>query len=108
MKTLLNIAAAIAVLGVAAPALAEPVTYTTQVTYGDLNLQSAKGAKALETRVARAATKVCGAPDTPSVKDIQEVATCRTIALEDARPAMELALDKARKGSVEILVAASR
>lgn len=108
MKTIVNIVAAVAVLGVAAPAVAGPATRTTTVAYQDLDLAKAAGAKALENRVEAAARRVCGAPESFEGQEIAKVANCRRDAFEGARPAMEVALSKARRGSVEILVAASR
>jgi UrcA family protein len=62
MSCFIKSAALIATLALAAPAaLAErPVTRQVTVSYGDLNLESEAGAKALFSRIGNATRKVCG------------------------------------------------
>jgi UrcA family protein len=61
--------AGICLVGATAPAAAEPVAYSKMVSYGDLDLASAKGRKTLEARINRAAHNVCfnGAKDIASL-----------------------------------------
>ncbi len=61
--------AGVCLIGATAPAAAEPVAHSKTVSYGDLDLASAKGRKALEARINRAANNVCfnGAKDVASL-----------------------------------------
>jgi UrcA family protein len=51
--------AGVCLIGATAPAAAAPVARTTTVAYDDLNLASASGRKALDSRINRAAHNVC-------------------------------------------------
>lgn len=57
MKTTL---ALIAALGLAVPTAAETIPYNIEVSFADLNLDSAEGQARLDRRLEHAARKVCG------------------------------------------------
>lgn len=109
MKKFLSLALGAAV-AVAAPAAAETdlatETRAVEVTYHDLNLAHASGAARLETRIRSAARSICGEPQ-KSVAALQAARQCRVAAVESARPQLELALDRARRGTVEVASAQS-
>jgi len=103
IKTLVLSAAALAAVPAAAKDAAAPKVL---VPYADLDLASANGAAALETRVKRAARKVCGVTQAPGFREANYVRLCRARALSAARPQMTAALG--RGGSATVAVAASR
>lgn len=66
MKTVLTLAASLAMTAFTAP-LAAQETNTVAVRVGDLNLGSAAGMRAVEARIDAAARRVCG--ETVGVRD---------------------------------------
>ena len=90
----------------------DPVVQHTDVTYGDLDLSTAKGARAMYTRIQSAARRVCGQPS----KEIEEkrafdacVASAANQAVADLDSPLVTALhqDKQR-GSEQFASARSR
>jgi UrcA family protein len=86
---------------------AEPaVVYkTTTVSYRDLNLASAEGAKELHNRVRAAVGEVCGIASGPDLAERRSIRTCRSAALESARPQMDRVISGYRP---QVIVTASR
>lgn len=76
--------AGVCLVAAAAPAAAQPVAHTTTVAYGDLNLASATGRSALDSRINQAARNVCfnGARDVASQ---QSYARCVKAAKANAK-----------------------
>lgn len=69
------------------------------VSYADLNLASAAGAKSLETRIRNAAKQVC---DIGSVRDLAAAAAadrCYDAAVTEASAKMQQAISTARTGA---------
>lgn len=76
-------------LGLAAPlaaAAAEPATRSIAVSYGDLDLSSARSADVLAGRLDRAALKACGASPASlrEVRDAARGSACYQDALQQA------------------------
>ena len=86
----LALAAAIAAPGAAAEPAAGDIA-TRSVTYGDLDLSSPGGLKALNRRVERAAREVCGAGRTmrQSIAAERDLWTC--VSAAKARAAQQIA-----------------
>lgn len=87
-RTLTAAAALAALLVTAAPAHAGEKQ--ALVTYADLDLTHAAGRAALDRRIAAAATRVCRADSRDLARKLAE-RRCRGKALDDSRPAVELA-----------------
>lgn len=62
-KIIVPALAALSLAAISTPASAE--TVTVEVSYGDLNLSSQEGMKALERRVERAIERMCGSGRVP-------------------------------------------
>ena len=89
-------------LAAAAPAAAEPISVA--VPYGDLDLTSEAGRKALDARLARAATKVCGGQ--APARDLGRIAgwkACLAEARSSYRTQVDFALDAANARRVAVL-----
>lgn len=91
-------------LGMSEPALADEVTVTgiaepdvlsERVFYGDLDLASERGAKALNYRVSGAVKRVC-APLDERLR-VHEMFACRGYAWDGAKPQIDLALTRAQE-----------
>ena len=83
MKTFAFIAAGFsAAIAVASPAVARDDQARMVVDISDLDRQA--DADEVERRVARAARRVCGAPDAANFAANAEVRTCRTTAVDRA------------------------
>ena len=80
---------------------------TARVSYADLNLASARGADSLQRRINFAARVVCGYEESRQYDVVFATNTCRTGAIEGARPAYEAALANARHPSVIVGEAAT-
>jgi UrcA family protein len=65
----------------ATPALADPITVTSTVQIADLDLSSAKGQRALDSRLVRAVKDVCGSASDVDVAGKNEVRRCRSETL---------------------------
>jgi UrcA family protein len=63
---------------------AEPVTYSKTVTYGDLNLDSAKGASVLYARLRHAAQDVCSSLESKDLSLRSAWQACVNDALNSA------------------------
>jgi UrcA family protein len=105
----------IAVIGafVVASALVIPTvtqaaeTRSVRVSYADLNLASNPGQRILERRIASAAVTVCEIEDSRELALSTATNSCRTDAVDTARPAFEAAVAAARHGTVTVLDAAA-
>lgn len=92
--------AAVALLGMAGAATAgEPDAKlpTAEVHYGDLDLATSEGRDKLETRVERAARRVCPA-FSRDIKMNARARECRKVALNAVRPQIEMAVAAHKKG----------
>ena len=96
MSKLLSLAlaavAAFAMVSTSTPVFAgEPATQSIAVTYGDLNLATAEGIKALKGRVRDAAREVCG----PAIvgQNYRESFACQSAAMADAAPQVARVID---------------
>lgn len=85
-KFVVTALAAIALAGAVAPAMAE--TVSVAVSYSDLDLTSAAGKKALETRVAVAIKTVCAKPEARTIKSMKAWESCKTDAADSASEQM--------------------
>ena len=65
----------------ATPALAEPITVTSTVQTADLDLSSARGQRALESRLVQAVKEVCGTASNLDVAGKNDVRRCRAETL---------------------------
>lgn len=79
------------------PALAREDPMTARVSYADLNLTSAAGQKALDSRVRRAVRTVCGDTSAKDLAGSRIVRTCQKRAFASARPQVMIALAKANR-----------
>jgi UrcA family protein len=66
------------------PASAEEGIARIVVRYGDLNLASAEGARALHRRIVNAARRVCGGDSARELRLQREAAQCRKLAIARA------------------------
>ncbi len=83
----------------AAPAVAAPEMPQRLVHFSDLDLTTPAGARALHSRVLRAAREVCGGVDLRDLDPMREAFTaCREAAQASATAQVQLALAKAQKG----------
>jgi UrcA family protein len=85
--------AAAAVTGLASPALAGDLPVAV-VRYGDINLANAAGAQTLQTRVKRAAARVCQTSER-DLAAVMAAKQCQRLAVARAMPQVELALAQA-------------
>jgi UrcA family protein len=78
--------AAVTTLALAAPAAAQQtVSVTERVFYGDLDLSTPKGARAMFHRMQGAASRACAQPHSPALQRGEaELARCRTTTLHSA------------------------
>jgi UrcA family protein len=79
-----TLAAAMLALGSAAPAGAAVPSGTvpsTVVSYGDLNLATEAGVRALYLRIVGAARQICGAPDNRDLPEMRLSSNCRKEAI---------------------------
>ena len=83
MRKFSLIAAATAALAFAAPASAQEEV-SVQVDVSDLDLASPAGAAERDRRIAIAARRACGAPDSRTVLAYARVAGCRSEAINRA------------------------
>lgn len=85
----------------------EPVTVTSIVRTGDLDLSSARGQHELDRRIVRAAREVCGSASNVDLEGTNAVRACQSATIAQAAEQREELLAAARNGS-EIRVAAAR
>jgi UrcA family protein len=71
-------------LGLAHAATPAQAAAATVVSYGDLNLASADGTRALYHRIAAAARQVCPLPDSRDLQQVSSAEACRAAAIERA------------------------
>ena len=103
---------AMAALAVAAVLVAPTVSQAAErqsvrVSYADLNLTTDFGKAKLQRRIGYAARLVCDTASPLDMKFARAVGECRSSAVADAQPAYAAAVKKARRGTVEVLEAAS-
>lgn len=99
---LIRIVLPAAMLALAAPAFAEPVSVA--VPYGDLDLTKAEGRKTLDLRLARAMRRVCGETATArDVASVRNVKACLADVHTRVAPQVALALDTANARRVAVL-----
>lgn len=98
----------------ATPALATPETQSKIVRFADLDLATPAGERALRGRIWRATALVCGDADLRDLRATSAVNACRTIAMANAAPQVQVAIANARSGkayyaanSVKVAPAAS-
>lgn len=90
MPKFLTTLGAIAVIATAVSAFAEPLPIeTVRVSLADLDLSSAAGQRALDSRINRAVIEVCGTASEVDLEGLNEVRACRTAKLVEARAASE-------------------
>ena len=104
----LAIAAALAVVSTSTPLFAAgpALEYrTAAVRYGDLNLATPEGAKALGSRVRGAVLQMCGPERSVPLVEHRVIRNCRMTAFDSARPQVERLLARHRP---QVIIAASR
>jgi UrcA family protein len=113
MKKAIQIAAAAFLItaGVikAAPALAEPVSPEINVSLvhtADLDLSTAQGQRALDSRLTIAAREVCGTASDVDLEGKNDVRHCRTEVLARANAQRDQLLASAGRGAVIAITAA--
>lgn len=77
LKTLAALAGLTAAAGVGQVAKAQPATQTVAVHYGDLDLGSAGGRAALDSRLRQAVRTACGEPSPSDLRGLNRAADCR-------------------------------
>jgi UrcA family protein len=80
---------------------------SVRVSYADLNLSTDFGKAKLQRRIGYAARLVCDTAAPLDLNFARAVDECRVGAVADAQPAFAAAVRKARRGTVEVLDAAS-
>jgi len=84
-----------------APAMAAPAAEAQSMivhTTG-LDLANDAGVNLLMSRVTRAANFVCGSPNSLDLEAMRERDNCRQVAMESARPQVQLAVAQVRGGT---------
>lgn len=79
----------------------------TVVSYGDLNLATARGTHLLQRRINVAAAQVCGTSRPVDLESIKASRECVSGAIASAQPAFDEAIAAARRGSVTVIPGAS-
>jgi UrcA family protein len=105
LKPLVALAALVSAGALVVPTVsqaAELDTRSVAVSYSDLNLASSMGRRVLERRMAWAAQSVCEIEAPRSVPLDREMRSCRTVALEGARPQFEAAVAATLHPSVTV------
>jgi len=74
------------------PAFAGEAARVSEVRYSDLNLASTDGPRALTSRIANAARRVCTFEGDKSVSSAMQARSCTKVAIARAMPQVELAL----------------
>ena len=69
----------------AADIVVAPERITVRVSYADLNIASAEGRAALQSRVAGAARSICGSFFPAALETVVRVTACRSDAIASAR-----------------------
>ena len=91
------ISAALAATLLAGSAYAAPAQKA--VSYADLNLTSAAGAKSLETRIRNAAKQVCGIGTAQDLAAAAAADRCYDAAITEASARMQQVISSARTGA---------
>jgi UrcA family protein len=86
----------------ATPVLAEPITVTSTVQIADLDLSSAKGQRALDSRLVRAVKDVCGSASDVDVAGKNEVRRCRSETLAALASEREQRIARASGEPIEV------
>ena len=92
----------------AAPAIAAPVAPAVNVSFvhtADLDLSSRSGQRALDARLAHAASEVCGVASEVDLEGKNDVRNCRTEVLAKANGQRERLLAAAGRGAVIAIAA---
>ena len=84
------------------PALAEPITVTSTVQTADLDLSSAKGQRALDSRLVRAVKDVCGSASDVDVAGKNEVRRCRSETLAALASERDQRIARASGEAIEV------
>lgn len=99
MRIVQFVSAAFAASSLAAPALASAQdaaamsgNHSVEVSYGDLDLETIEGRRALDRRLWSAAAAVCRAEQSSEPKMLLNARVCREVALERVEPQLALAL----------------
>lgn len=71
---------------------------SVEVRFADLDLTTENGASALQQRVKRAVTRVCGRADVRDLVEMQDVKRCRSDASARSARDIALALEGVRNG----------
>lgn len=101
------LAASLASVGTAiAPAQAAPVD-TVLVGYGDLNLASNAGRRALDNRIAAAVDLVCSNGESLDLRSYSLSRSCKTESFAAAQVQRDAAVAGQRSGSVRVSTAAN-
>src|SRR3546814_14755293 len=90
--------AAFAALPVQAQPNAAEQGFIAFVSYSDLNLASAAGARTLENRIEAAADRICGFTQAPGLVEALRVKSCRDDVLNSARPQVSRSSEARRVG----------
>ena len=108
LKTIAVIGAVVATSALVVPTVSQAAeTNSVRVSYADLNLASTPGQRALEGRIAWAATKVCAIEDSRELWLAAATKSCRKDAVDNAAPAFQAAVAAARHGTVKVMDAAA-
>jgi len=108
LKTLPAMAALAVAAMLVTPTVSEAAErQSVRVHYADLNLATDFGKNKLQRRISYAARLVCDTAAPLDMKFERAVGECRSGAVADAQPAFAAAVGRARRGTVEVLDAAS-
>lgn len=108
LKPVLAVAALVVASALVVPTVSQAAeSHSVRVSYADLNLGSARGQQVLQRRIGSAAVIVCEIEDSRELALAAATNECRTVAIEDARPAYEAAIAAARRPSVEVIGAST-
>ena len=104
LKTLPALAALAMASALVVPTVSQAAEVpSVRVSYADLNLATDFGQNKLQRRIAFAAGQVCGTSDPRDLNLVRAVSDCRTETIADVQPAFQLAVGRARHGTVEVL-----
>lgn len=106
MKKIVTLALAATAAFAAFPVQAQPNAaeegFVAFVSYSDLNLASAAGARTLENRIEAAADRICGFTKAPGLVEALRVQSCRDDVLNSARPQVSRAVAMKDDGRVAL------
>jgi UrcA family protein len=103
-KPLIAAAAVLVATALVVPTVTQAApTNSVRVSYADLNLASNNGRQVLQRRIVFGARIVCEIEDSKELALAAATNLCRHDAVEDAQPAYQAAVNRARHGTVEVL-----